>query len=34
MLQQGSTITQIRAAVDSTLGAGGGPGTDTALPPG
>jgi hypothetical protein len=33
MLQQGKTMTQIRAAVDSTFGGGAAPGTDTALPP-
>jgi hypothetical protein len=33
MLQQGSTMTQIRAAVDSTFGGGTAPGTDTAQPP-
>ncbi len=33
MLQQGKTMTQIRAAVDSTYGGGAAPGTDTPLPP-
>jgi len=33
MLRQGSTITQVRAAVDSTFGGGAVPGTDTPLPP-
>ena len=33
MIRQGSTITQIRAAVDSTFGGGAVPGTDTPLPP-
>jgi Protein of unknown function with PCYCGC motif len=33
MLQQGKTMTQIRAAVDSTYGGGTAPGTDTATPP-
>ena len=33
MLRQGSTITQIRAAVDSQFGGGAAPGTDTAQPP-
>jgi hypothetical protein len=33
MLQKGSTMTQIRAAVDSTFGGGAAPGTDTPLPP-
>jgi len=33
MLRQGSTMTQIRAAVDSTFGGGAVPGTDTPLPP-
>jgi hypothetical protein len=33
MLAKGSTMTQIRAAVDSTFGGGAAPGTDTPLPP-
>ncbi len=33
MLRDGKTMTQIRAAVDSTFGGGAAPGTDTALPP-
>ncbi|MCJ7711219.1 MAG: PCYCGC domain-containing protein [Chloroflexi bacterium] len=33
MLQQGKTMVQIRAAVDSTFGDGSAPGTDTPLPP-
>ena len=33
LLQQGQTMTQIRAAVDSTFGGGAAPGTDTAQPP-
>lgn len=33
MLRQGSTMTQIRAAVDATFGNGAAPGTDTPLPP-
>ena len=33
MLRQGSTMTQIRAAVDATYGGGSVPGTDTPLPP-
>ena len=33
MLQEGKTMVQIRAAVDSTFGGGAAPGTDTALPP-
>jgi Protein of unknown function with PCYCGC motif len=32
MLQQGKTMVQIRAAVDSTFGGGAAPATDTALP--
>ena len=32
MLQQGATLTQVRAAVDATFG-GAAPGTDTPLPP-
>ncbi len=33
MLQQGKTMVQIRAAVDSTYGGGAAPGMDTPLPP-
>lgn len=33
MLREGKTMTEIRAAVDSTFGGGAAPGTDTALPP-
>lgn len=33
MLAKGSTMTEIRAAVDSTFGGGAVPGTDTPLPP-
>jgi hypothetical protein len=33
MLAKGSTMTQVRAAVDSTFGGGAVPGTDTPLPP-
>lgn len=33
MIQQGKTMTQIRAAVDSTFGGGAAPGTDTPTPP-
>jgi hypothetical protein len=33
MLAKGSTMTQIRSAVDSTFGGGAAPGTDTPLPP-
>ena len=33
MLREGSTMVQIRAAVDSTFGDGRVPGTDTPLPP-
>ena len=33
MLREGSTMTEIRAAVDSTFGGGSAPGTDTQLPP-
>ncbi len=33
MLQQGKTMVQVRAAVDSTYGGGAAPGTDTPLPP-
>ena len=33
MLQQGKTMIQIRAAVDSTYGGGAAPGMDTPLPP-
>jgi hypothetical protein len=33
MLLEGSTVTQIRAAVDATFGGGAAPGTDTPLPP-
>lgn len=33
MLRDGRTMTQIRAAVDSTFGGGAAPGTDTAQPP-
>ncbi len=33
MLAKGRTMTQIRAAVDSTFGGGAAPGTDTPLPP-
>jgi hypothetical protein len=33
MLAKGSTMTQVRAAVDSTFGGGAVPGTDTPVPP-
>lgn len=33
MLNDGQTMVQVRAAVDSTFGGGAAPGTDTALPP-
>ena len=33
MLRDGKTMTQIRAAVDSSFGGGAAPGTDTAQPP-
>ncbi len=33
MLAKGSTMIQVRAAVDSTFGGGAAPGTDTPLPP-
>jgi hypothetical protein len=33
MLQEGRTMVQIRAAVDTTFGTGAAPGTDTPLPP-
>lgn len=33
MLREGSTMVQIRAAVDDAFGGGAAPGTDTALPP-